>query len=192
MPAGDVDDATRSRGDRELRALVVADPGGESWTLLSNRLIRYAFPIVFRWIRSGSIHRRAAGAAASQPVPGLELVRHDLRLDGEDACELACDIVTRAVRAFPARLSTAWDPDKDPSLRNCFITCCLTELPSAHRDWSKRREHLDRRRHVPLNAKEISPFAARRQRNSNLKTKEKAGALWRRPTNGAREKESAE
>ena len=142
----DVDDDERGLllVDLWLKARIAADPTGPDWNYLSDRLTRYAYPIMQRWIRAGAIRARAAVANQGGPVLGLGRVPEGLRLNGDDATELAGDIVMAALATFRSTALPSWDPARGKDLRSYFVGYCLMKLPDAHRSWY-RREVASRR-----------------------------------------------
>ena len=124
--------------DLWLKVRILDDPSGWEWEVLRDRLTRYAYPILMRWIAAGVIRRRAAVANHGGPVLGLGRVPENLRLFGDDAAELAADIVMSALRAFPSKALPIWDPTRGKGLRSYFVGFCLMKLPDAYRGWYRR------------------------------------------------------
>ena len=102
-------------------------------------LTRYAVAVLRRWISSGTIRSRAATAGRGRPRRDLEPVPKDLRLAGDDAAGLAEDIVVIALRTFRSESLPSGDPACGTSLRNRFMSHCLTKLPDAYLRWQLRQ-----------------------------------------------------
>jgi hypothetical protein len=135
--------------DLWLKARIAVDPTGPDWNRLSDRLTRYAYRIMQRWIQAGVIRARAAVANQGGPVLGLGRVPEGLRLDGDAAAELAGDIVMAALRTFRSNALPSWEPARGKDLRSYFVGYCLMKLPDAHRSWY-RREVASRREMLSL------------------------------------------
>jgi len=65
-------------------------------------------------------------------------VPEGLRLFGDDAAQLAGDIVVKALQSFWDRSYPRWDPDLGRGLNAYFMTYCLMKLPDAYQSWFRR------------------------------------------------------
>lgn len=124
----------RERSDRELVNLVGSEQGDVAWGLLQERLTDYAYAVLSRWGRAGVLRDKADRRA----VLGISRVPVGLNLEGQEARDLAIDIIEMALRDFRTSALPTWDPARGSSVKTYFVTWCLMKLPAAYERWYRR------------------------------------------------------
>jgi hypothetical protein len=117
------------------------DPAGATWAKLSLELISYGYSVFMGWLITGEVYRRAAASQGGVGVRGLSRLPRDLKLQDDDAHELAVALMEVAVRRFRVTLQRGqWDPARKASLKTFFVGRCLMELPDVHEKWWRERK----------------------------------------------------
>lgn len=118
-----------------------ADFKGPIFDTFISELYRYAWPVMLKAIRTGSI------SDIKTQVPHRPITADDLQLLHDSAPEredLAMAAIERAIPQFVVTLKAGkWDPSRGRSLRSYFITACTYAFWREYARWSDaRRQNL--------------------------------------------------
>lgn len=134
---------------------------------MSRTCAEYGYGVFIGWSHMGLL-RPMAQRHARRGVYGYEKIPEGLTLIGDDAHELATELIIEAIPAF--RIKTLmnpdpikrWRPDGGATLRTFFIGRCLMELPDVYVRWDRRcrrarSQLVDPERWLDLTANVPSP-----------------------------------
>jgi DNA-directed RNA polymerase specialized sigma24 family protein len=126
----------RLAADIELRdRMMLSQYAGPAWERFARACVAYAHPILYSWVRKGSItglsHRKGAhGAPRSLP-----------RMAAENGSDLVQALLGDAIVKFREKvlIPGLWNPSRGASLKTFFVGMCLLQFPDTLRAW--RRQH---------------------------------------------------
>jgi hypothetical protein len=112
------------------------DRHSDLWKQLAAWLAEYALPVLVAWAVTSELAKKVAaqGGASSPKFP------RTLRLQYDDARDLATDIVVVALRKFPENSVRKWDPHRGRSLRSYFVGLCLLEAGDVYQRWNHEQQ----------------------------------------------------
>jgi hypothetical protein len=121
------------------------DPNSKDWRQLTDTLARYGYGVFVGWAHTGILRRMAANHGRSG-VLGYTKLPEGLRLVGDDAHELATELIIVSIEAFRTKTlmhpnpSKRWRPEGGASLRTFFVGRCLMELPDVYEAWIRKNK----------------------------------------------------
>jgi hypothetical protein len=141
---GDLD---RVRADaaivERLRASDFAVTSPE-WAELAAQLINYGYSVCKGWLMTGQVYRAAADLGSSG-VRGLSRVPRDLKLQEDDAHDLATTLLEASIERFRLTLREGqWQAAGGASLSTFFIGRCLMQLPDVYERWRRQQDRWAR------------------------------------------------
>jgi hypothetical protein len=132
-PPQNLGTSSKAADEALLEILRSVDFQGPAWDRFAQELARYALPIVQSWIASMRIFAKCAEKHVRCPGPP-----HDIRrLTGDDASEMANEIIARALNKFRDKVLKpgVWSPQGGACLSTMFLTQCIFQFPNVYRHW---------------------------------------------------------
>lgn len=134
-------DVDRIAADRDLLyRLQVAAFAGPEWDYFADIIVRYGFPVMYAWIRTGVVVEKCRQHGIERGLPPGKFAG---RIQHADADDLAIQTVAEAVSYFRdvVLMRNKWRPDGGASLKTYFIGQALWRYPVVNARW---RRELDR------------------------------------------------
>ncbi|MEZ4447294.1 MAG: hypothetical protein R3B72_49910 [Polyangiaceae bacterium] len=131
----------RLAGDVELfEELMWHGFTGPTWDRFARACAEYALSVMTAWCLNGRVFVQSARK-------GFGGLRHqDLKLDRDDAVELASETIAVALQRFRDHvlIPRRWDPTQGASIKTYFIGQCLLRFPNVFARWRRERRKLPR------------------------------------------------
>lgn len=138
-------------------------PGCTEWRQLASALVEYGYSVFVGWLVTGAVYRMAANHGGGRGVYGLNKIPENLQLKGDDAHELAAELMIAAVEAFRTKtlMKHKWRPTGGASLKTFFVGRSLMTLPDVYVRW----ERDNHRSMSALRNADLSPDDGRHSHN---------------------------